>query len=169
VINRPVIRNGRPYPPADERELEILPGVADALARLRAGGFHLIVVTNQPDVARGTQTRDAIDRMHARLSATLPLDDIRVCPHDDGDGCACRKPEPGLLQQAANDADLSLADSFMVGDRWRDIAAGQRAGCTTVFIDWNYDERRPENPDAVVSSLTEAADWILAHAERGTS
>lgn len=167
VINRPVIRDGRPYPPTDERELEILPGVADALARLRAANFHLVVVTNQPDVARGTQTRDAIDRMHARLLATLPLDDIRVCPHDDGDGCACRKPEPGLLQEAAKDTDLSVAESFMVGDRWRDIEAGQRAGCTTIFIDWGYDERPPDRPDAVVRSLPEAAEWILARAGRG--
>jgi D-glycero-D-manno-heptose 1,7-bisphosphate phosphatase len=169
VINRPVIRNGRPYPPPDEGALEILPGVENALARLHEAGFHLVVVTNQPDVARGTQTREAIDRMHARLSAALPLDDIRVCLHDDGDGCACRKPKPGLLEDAARQADLSLTDSFMVGDRWRDIEAGQRAGCTTVFIDWGYEERRPENPDAVVGSLPEAADWILTRAGRGTS
>jgi len=169
VINRPVIRDGRPYPPPDENGLEILPGVEKALARLHDAGFHLVVVTNQPDVARGTQTREAIDRMHARLSSVLPLDDIRVCPHDDADGCACRKPEPGLLQDAARHADLSLADSFMVGDRWRDIEAGQRAGCTTVFIDWGYEERRPENPDAVVGSLSEATDWILTHAEREIS
>jgi D-glycero-D-manno-heptose 1,7-bisphosphate phosphatase len=169
VINRPVIRDGRPYPPSDERALEILPGVEDALARLHNAGFHLVVVTNQPDVARGTQTRDAIDRMHARLSAVLPLDDIRVCAHDDADRCACRKPEPGMLRDAARDGELSLADSFMVGDRWRDIDAGRRAGCTTVFVDWGYDERRPEAPDAVVGSLGEAADWILAHAKRGES
>ena len=169
VINRPVIRNGRPYPPPDVSALEILPGVEDALARLRAAGFHLVVVTNQPDVARGIQSRDVIDRKHARLSAALPLDDIRVCPHDDADRCACRKPEPGLLQDAAREAELSLAESFMVGDRWRDIEAGQRAGCTTVFIDWGYDERRPEIPDAVVGSLAEAADWILTRAGRGAS
>jgi D-glycero-D-manno-heptose 1,7-bisphosphate phosphatase len=162
VINRPAIRGGRPYPPADEAALEVLPGVAESLTRLRAAGFRLIVVTNQPDVARGTQTRDVVDRMHARLASLLPLDDIRVCPHDDDDRCECRKPLPGLLEAAAREHGLSLGDSFMVGDRWRDIEAGSRAGCTTVFIDWGYDEPRPEHPDAVVRSLPEAADWILA-------
>ena len=162
VINRPVIRDGRPYPPSDEAALELLPGVGDALARLRAAGFRLVVVTNQPDVARGTQTLDGLARIHARLSSQLPLDDIRVCVHDDADRCECRKPAPGLLEAAARQDGLSLPDSFMVGDRWRDIEAGRRAGCTTVFIDWGYDERRPDRPDAVVGSLPEAADWILA-------
>lgn len=169
VINRPVIRDGRPYPPADEAALEILPGVAESLARLHDAGFRLVVVTNQPDVARGAQRREVVDRMHARLVALLPLDEVRVCVHDDADACACRKPAPGLLEEAARDGDLSLRDSFMVGDRWRDIEAGRRAGCTTIFIDWGYDERRPEQPDAVVGSLPEAAEWILRRTNRGPS
>jgi len=162
VINRPIVRDGRPFPPATEAALEILPGVPEALARLRAAGFRLVVVTNQPDVARGTQRREVIDGMHARLGAALPIDEFRVCDHDDGDGCECRKPKPGLLEAAARDAGISLADSFMVGDRWRDVDAGRRAGCATIFIDWGYDERRPDHSDAVVRDLTEAADWILA-------
>ncbi len=99
--------------------------------------------------------------MHASLAAALPIDELRVCPHDDRDGCACRKPKPGMLEDAARAADLSLPGSFMVGDRWRDVEAGQRAGCTTVFIDRQYAERRPDRPDATVASLPEAAEWIL--------
>jgi D-glycero-D-manno-heptose 1,7-bisphosphate phosphatase len=162
VINRALVRDGRPFPPATEEALEVLPGVAEALDRLRAAGFRLVVVTNQPDVARGTQRRDVVDRMHVRLAAELALDEFRVCDHDDRDACACRKPKAGLLEAAAREGGLSLADSFMVGDRWRDVEAGRRAGCTTIFIDWGYDERRPERPDAVVRSLAEAADWILS-------
>jgi len=164
VINRAVVRDGRPFPPATEAELEILPGVAAALARLREAGFRLIVVTNQPDVARGTQRREVVDRMHARLAAALPIDEFRVCDHDDADGCACRKPKPGLIEAAARDAGVALAESFMVGDRWRDVEAGQRAGCATIFIDRGYHERRPETADAVVGSLPDAADWILTRA-----
>ena len=162
VINRAPVRGGKPFPPASADDLEILPGVPDALARLRAAGLRLVVVTNQPDVARGTQRRDEIDRMHAKLAAALPLDEFRVCEHDDADGCECRKPKPGLIEAAARDAGLSLAGSFIVGDRWRDVEAGERAGCATIFVDRGYHERRPDKADAVVGSLPEAADWILS-------
>src|SRR5437868_1182812 len=113
VINRAIVRDGKPYPPGRIEDLEILPGVREALARLRDAGFRLVVVTNQPDVARGTQRREVIDAMHASLAAALPLDEFRVCDHDDGDGCGCRKPKPGLLEDAAREADVSLPDSFM--------------------------------------------------------
>lgn len=162
VITRPTIRDRKPFAPRGPDELEILPGVRAALTRLRAAGFDLVIVTNQPDVARGAIDADAIDRMHDRLKAELPLDDVRVCPHDDADRCECRKPQDGLLRAAARDRGLSLGGSFMVGDRWRDIEAGKRAGCRTIFVDWEYDERGPDAPDATVRSLAEAADWILA-------
>ena len=163
VINRAIVRGGKPYPPARVEDLEVLPGVPEALARLHDAGFRLVVVTNQPDVARGSQRREVVDAMHARLASTLPIDQFRVCDHDDGDGCACRKPKAGLLEAAAVDLDLSLSASFMVGDRWRDVEAGRLAGCATIFIDHGYDERRPERVDATVGSLEDAADWILAH------
>jgi D-glycero-D-manno-heptose 1,7-bisphosphate phosphatase len=166
VINRAVVRDGMPYPPGRAEDVEILPGVPEALSRLREAGFRLVVVTNQPDVARGTQRREVIDAMHASLAAALPLDEFRVCDHDDRDGCDCRKPMPGLLEAAARDAGLSLSASFMVGDRWRDVEAGRRAGCTTIFIDRDYAERRPERPDVTVASLPDAADWILSRSGR---
>lgn len=162
VINRAIVRDGKPYPPHNIDDLEILPGVPEALARLRLAGFYLVVVTNQPDVARGTQRREVIDAMHASLAAALPIDEFRVCDHDDRDDCVCRKPKPGMLDAAARDADLNLSDSVMVGDRWRDVEAGRRAGCRTVFIDREYAEARPDRPDATVASLPEAVDWILA-------
>lgn len=161
VINRAVVRDGKPYPPQTVEALEILPGVADALASLREAGFRLVVVTNQPDVARGTQSREVIEAMHARLMAELPLDECRVCLHDSGDGCRCRKPRPGMLEDAAREAGIDLTASYMVGDRWRDVDAGRAAGCTTIFINYGYDERQPERPDQTVSTLAEAAAWIL--------
>ena len=166
VINRAIVRNGRPHPPSNLSELEILPGVPEALASLRAEGFRLVVVTNQPDVARGTQTREAVEGLHAALRERLPLDEFRVCYHDDADRCACRKPAPGLLLQAAHELELDLASCFMVGDRWRDIEAGRRAGCTTVFVDHGYAEPRPVDFHVRVASLAEASRWICTASMR---
>ena len=164
VIDRPIVQDGKPHPPASLSELEILPGVPEALERLRAAGFRLIVVTNQPDVARGKQTRESVEMIHAALSAQLPLDEFRVCYHDDGDQCHCRKPQPGLLLEAARDTGVDLSASLMVGDRWRDVEAGRRAGCMTILIDYGYAEPQGK-ADVRVRSLAEAADWILAHVE----
>lgn len=161
------MRDGRPHPPARVEDFEILPGVAAALARLREAGFALIVVTNQPDIARGIQRREVVDAIHAVLAAQAPVDAVYVCPHDDRDLCACRKPEPGLLLEGAREHDIDLARSFMVGDRWRDVEAGRRAGCTTIFVDCGYAERRAITPDATVASLDEAAQWILSRCDDG--
>jgi len=162
VINRAVVRDGRPYPPASVDDVELLPGVDAALRRLKAAGYLLIVVTNQPDVARGLQSRDAVEAIHARLASVLPIDAFRVCYHDDQDACACRKPQPGLILDAAREYDVDLGASAMVGDRWRDIEAGRLAGCASIFLDYRYAERQPDEPDAIVTSLEEAADWILS-------
>jgi D-glycero-D-manno-heptose 1,7-bisphosphate phosphatase len=134
VLNAVVLEDGVPRSPVSVAALEILPGVADALRLLGAHGFLRIVVTNQPDVARGRTTRETVEAIHRHLLATLPLDAVRVCYHDDADACACRKPHPGLLLDAAGTYGVDLAGSFLVGDRWRDIEAGQAAGCTTVLI-----------------------------------
>jgi D-glycero-D-manno-heptose 1,7-bisphosphate phosphatase len=161
VLNRAVVREGKPYPPASLDELEILPDVPEALATLKAQGFLLLVVTNQPDVARGTQQRRVIESLHEALRAALPIDDFFVCYHDDGDACACRKPKPGLLLQAAAKYGLDLSLCFLIGDRWRDIEAGHAAGCNTIWIDLGYVERGPSQPPAkLVKSCLEAARWI---------
>lgn len=162
VLNRSLLRRGLPHPPDTVEELEILPGVKEALERLRAAGYLLIVVTNQPDLARGTQSRERLEAIHEALRERLALDEIRVCPHDDADGCGCRKPLPGLLTEAAAQHGIDLAASWMVGDRWRDIDAGHAAGCRTILIDYGYPERGPSRmPDYACRSLVEAADWIL--------
>jgi D-glycero-D-manno-heptose 1,7-bisphosphate phosphatase len=140
--------------------------VADAgvaLARLKQQGLSLIVVTNQPDVARGTQTVAAIEEIHALLRRELPLDDFLTCMHDDDDNCGCRKPKPGLILEGAARHGADPLQSFMVGDRWRDIESGKNAGCRTIWIDRGYRERAPEAPDARVASLSEAVEWILEH------
>lgn len=162
VVNRAVVREGKPYPPDTVDELEVLPGVADAIAALRAAGFLVVIVTNQPDVATGRQTRAVVEAMHDRLFCELGVDDIRVCYHTDADGCSCRKPRPGMLVEAARDWHIDLTRSHLVGDRWRDIAAGRAAGCTTHLIDYGYAEPAANAPDHRVPSLSEAAGIILA-------
>lgn len=162
VLNRAVVRNGKPHPPASAAELEIVPEAKAALQRLRQKGYKLLVVTNQPDVARGKASKENVAAIHQKLVAGLDLDEVFVCYHSDEDHCDCRKPKPGLLLEAARKHQINVAESFMVGDRWRDVEAGQRAGCKTILIDEGYDERRPaQPPNARVRSLREAADWIL--------
>jgi D-glycero-D-manno-heptose 1,7-bisphosphate phosphatase len=168
VLNRALVRDGRPCPPREPDEFEILPGVVDACVKLQAAGFDLVVVTNQPDVARGTVAPEAVECLNRRLRQLVAVDEIVVCPHDDEDDCPCRKPRPGMLLAAAERRRLNLVNSYMVGDRWRDIEAGRRAGCRTIFIDHGYDERAPKASDAVVASLGEAVTWILEEGEKKT-
>jgi len=163
VLVRARVINGKPFPPVRAQEMEIEPGAREALRRLAERGFVLVVVTNQPDVARGELSADALDEMHHRLMNELPVEGIWTCPHDDGDACACRKPKPGLILEAAQALGIDLARSFMVGDRWRDVEAAHAAGCTAIWLDRGYDERSPAvQPDARVRSLGEAVDWILS-------
>jgi len=170
VLNLALVRDGQPYSPANLDELELAPGAPEALRELKALGFKLLVVTNQPEVARGNTTRAAVEQIHRQIAAELPVDEIFVCYHKDGDGCDCRKPKPGMLLEGVRKYDVDVKSSFMVGDRWRDIEAGQNAGCRTIFIDGGYEDRDPVRPaDAHVHSLREAADWILAECRRGVT
>jgi D-glycero-D-manno-heptose 1,7-bisphosphate phosphatase len=166
-LDRDGVLDRGPHPPETLEELEVLPGVPEALRALKARGFLLIVVTNQPDVSRGTRRREVVEAIHDALMSQLPLDEIRVCYHDDQDHCACRKPKPGMLLQAAARYGIDLAASFMIGDRDKDIQAGQRAGCKTVLIDHAYPEPVTTRPDLRVHTLPEAADWIIATSEVG--
>lgn len=161
VINRAIVRDGKPFPPAGLEELEILPGVEEALVSLRNNGYMLIVVTNQPDVARGTASKEAVELINQKLSIELPIDEFRTCYHDAVDACDCRKPAPGSLIQAAKAHGISLSESFMIGDRWRDTEAGARAGCKTIFIDYCYNEKQPESFDFRAASLLEATKFII--------
>jgi D-glycero-D-manno-heptose 1,7-bisphosphate phosphatase len=161
VLDAPVIRSGRPYPPASLDELRVLDGVPEACSDLAAAGLALVCITNQPDIARGTQVPETVAAINDRLRRLLSLDEVVVCPHDDADDCECRKPRPGMILDAAGRLDLNLARSVTVGDRWRDVEAGRAAGTSTVFIDWGYDEPRPEAPDLVVRDFKEAVPWII--------
>lgn len=160
VLNQAVVKNGKPFPPPSLDELFIPGDVFSSLTALKAMGFLLIGATNQPDVARGVTLRSTVESINQALLAQLPLDEIRVCYHDDRDNCYCRKPLPGLLLEAADDFAIDLKQSIMIGDRWKDIEAGKRAGCKTIWIDYCYQEVAPSAPDFAAKSLQEAYEWI---------
>lgn len=161
VLNRSLVRGGRPYAPTRLEEFEWLPGIYQALDMLKGAGARLIVVTNQPDVGNGLVDQEIIEEMHRRIRVELPVDDIRVCYHRADENCACRKPLPGMIHGAAEDYGIELEQSVMIGDRWRDIEAGAAAGCRTVFIDYRYEETRPTAPDYIVGSLPEAVPLVV--------
>jgi D-glycero-D-manno-heptose 1,7-bisphosphate phosphatase len=163
VINHAVTRDGLPYPPCSLDEFQILPGVPEACQRLKQAGFLLVVATNQPDVGRGVVPRELVETMHKQMRKVLPLDRVEACFHP-GRGksdCDCRKPRPGMLLRAARELGIDLAQSWMVGDRWRDIDCGHAAGCRTVFIDSGYAEDLKQQPDFRAKDLAEAAEIIL--------
>lgn len=162
VINSSIVRNGKPYPPETIEEFRYLPGVEASVNKLRAAGFLIIVVTNQPDVAKGIQKKSVIELMHTKMMDDGICDDIHICFHVDEDNCCCRKPKPGMLINAAQKWGICLNQSYLVGDRWRDIEAGKSVNCFTYFVDYHYQELSPRNPDAVVASLEVATKDILA-------
>jgi D-glycero-D-manno-heptose 1,7-bisphosphate phosphatase len=162
VLNRTFLHaDGKTHPPQTPDQLEILPGVLEACLSWRRAGFLLIVLTNQPDVARGTQRREVVEAINGELLRQIPLDEIRVCYHDDADDCPCRKPKAGMLLQAALVQGIDLHKSYMIGDRWTDIEAGRRAGCQTVLVNAAATEINLCQPDFHAGSLREAEEWIL--------
>jgi D-glycero-D-manno-heptose 1,7-bisphosphate phosphatase len=163
---------------ADPADLELLPGVADALRSLQAAGLVLIVISNQSGVGRGffpeRRVHEAMGRLRELLRAQgIELDAIYFCPHRPEGGCPCRKPRPGLLERAAEDQLIALRRSVMVGDKLLDAATGHAAGARSVLVRTGYgrdEEQRiggpgtdgADRPDAVVDDLAAAARTILA-------
>ena len=160
VINKAYIKDGLPQSPNSLNELKILPGVRESIIKLKKLNFICLMVTNQPDVSRKKIDKNSVIQMNNFLKNEIALDDIFVCYHDDSDNCNCRKPKPGLLLQAGKKWDVDLKKSFMIGDRWRDIQAGEKVGCKTIFLDYKYNEKKPKKPDFVSDSLLNASHII---------
>lgn len=169
VINANIERDGRQVAPTKIEQFALLPGVEDAVHRLKAAGFLVVVITNQPDVATGRTPIATVEAMHAVIRGRMPVDDIRACFHVDADNCACRKPKPGMILQAADEYGIDLATSYVVGDRWRDVEAGRVAGCYTILVDYSTEQDGPCRPDKTVRSLPEAVSYILTHQQPGAA
>jgi D-glycero-D-manno-heptose 1,7-bisphosphate phosphatase len=167
--------DGQAAGPLRPEDVVVPADAAPAVERLRAAGYTLVLVTNQPDVARGRARREDVDAINARLVAELGLDAAYVCPHDNGDDCSCRKPQPGMLLDAARDLGLDLGASWLVGDRWVDIGAAAAAGVRSVLLDRPYSwlgtssGGPPEGlePTHRVATLAEAAERVLSGADLG--
>jgi len=166
VINETFLVEGKPVTPKRVEDFQILPGVKEALTELKERGWYLFVATSQPDIRRGTLKLEELEKMHRILLEALPIDKVYVCTHDDEDACECRKPKPGMLLQAAKEWNVDLGASYMVGDRWKDIEAGARAGCTTILVKSPCSDERPEGKivlsDYTVENLVEAVRIILS-------
>jgi D-glycero-D-manno-heptose 1,7-bisphosphate phosphatase len=139
--------------------------VEEAVVEFKNSGFLTIVVTNQPDVKRGWVTMDKVEEVNERVYEVLQVDEIKCCFHDSSDDCECRKPRPGMIIEAARDRDIDLEKSFMIGDRYSDIEAGNRAGCRTILVGPGDEESRYVEPDFRAQNLLDAARWILSEVE----
>jgi D-glycero-D-manno-heptose 1,7-bisphosphate phosphatase len=172
VVNQLVYRDGKAVSPRSIEAFVFVSGIQAAVKRLKAAGFPVFIVTNQPDIARGKMAAIALDQMTERIYQTLPIDDLRVCPHDDCDDCTCRKPRPGMLLDLAARWQVNLSRSFIVGDSWKDIQAGKQAGCRTILIAREYNQgsenqasgKPGSEPDWSVAEVEAAVDVILNQA-----
>ena len=162
VINRSIVRDGKPYSPRTLADFVLLPYVPDAIQNLSSAGFLVFVVTNQPDIGNGDISQSLVDAMHQQLMGSLPIHKIYICPHSQKAGCDCRKPKPGMLLTAKAEFDITMDQSFMVGDRYGDICAANAAGCNPIFVDYGYKETPDFQVSVRVSSLFEASQIILA-------
>jgi|GEM_PF-79141 histidinol-phosphate phosphatase family domain/HAD-superfamily hydrolase, subfamily IIIA len=156
---------------SDPAGVELLPGAAEGLRRMRALGLPLVLVTNQSGVGRGYFGRDAVERVHGRLIELLAAEGVTLsaiysCPHAPDEDCGCRKPLPGLLERAARELDLDLPSSFVIGDKPCDIGLGLAVGATTLLVRTGYGEACAKDgsacPHVVAAGLAEAADHVRA-------
>ena len=162
VINKVVFRDGRPTSPRNLAEFEIEDGVEESLNRLRDAGFKLFVVSNQPDIARGLMPRETLRVMTEKILTTLPVDEVKVCPHDDRECCSCRKPKPGMLVDLAREHGVELGGSYLIGDSWKDTLAAGAAGCRSIILDRPYNQGTPASRR--VANLGAAVEFILGGA-----
>lgn len=164
VVNESIVREGKPYPPSDHGEVRYIPGIQSLCKAAHDAGWLVIIATNQPDVGRGTIPISFVEEIHSRMRQDLMVDQIKTC-YDPGRGeeSFYRKPAPGMLLEAAREHGIDLCSSYMIGDRWRDVACGKAAGCKTIFLDYGYDEELTVTPDFIVTTLREAAKLLPFH------
>jgi D-glycero-D-manno-heptose 1,7-bisphosphate phosphatase len=159
VLVRAAPREDYAHGPLTLEEFSLMPDVVEPVERMRRGGFLTVLATNQPGVARRLVSWETLNEMHRILRSSIPLDYIEICPHQDADQCACRKPKPGMLLDSAGRLGIDLPHSYFIGDTGRDVGAALAAGVTPILIDWPYN--RDLRVQHRVKDLAEAADLIV--------
>lgn len=165
VINKAILKEGKPFSPRRFEEFELFDGIKEVLEKSKREDFLNIIITNQPDITRDLIRWKTLEKMHKFIKENLPIDDIFVCPHDDIDNCQCRKPRPGMLLEAAKKWNIDLKGSFLIGDQGKDIEAGKKAGCITILIDNLYNKE--VESDFRVNNLHSAIEIILNSKKKG--
>lgn len=155
VINNPVISEGKPYAILRIGQIHVIDGIKELIERWHIEGYFVFMVSNQPDIANHIVSQSKVNKINNYLKSQVLLDDIFVCPHNDADKCNCRKPKTGLFLQANEKYEIDFSQSYVIGDRWKDIEAGKNIGCKTIFVDYDYKEKKPKNPDIVVTKVSD--------------
>jgi D-glycero-D-manno-heptose 1,7-bisphosphate phosphatase len=153
-------RNGKPKSIENISDIKFIADV-ELILKLKQLGYYLIVVTNQPDISRKLISHTFVESVNSQIKKKYSLNRFYVCPHSDSDDCLCRKPKNGLILEAKKDYNLDLNKCFMIGDRWKDIIAAEISGCKSIFIDYNYNEKKPSNAGSTVKSIKSALKMIL--------
>jgi D-glycero-D-manno-heptose 1,7-bisphosphate phosphatase len=168
ILNRVRVERQQQVCPLTLEQFHLNTEVAPLIHELKAAGLKVIVTTNQPGLSRGDQSRGELDRMHQLLRKAFPIDDLLICPHEDSDGCPCRKPRAGLLKEAAHKWALDLTRSFVVSDKWQDAEAARRAGATSMLVrspwlgDVHHDFVLPDLPTLIEKLLQLCSPQSLA-------
>ena len=155
IINRAVVLDRKPYAATRLKEVFVVEGIKDLIKRWHDENYLVIVLSNQPDIANHVVSKSKVDKINNYLKSQVLFDDVFVCPHNDKDNCDCRKPKTGLFMQAVQKYPINFSKSYVIGDRWRDIESGNAVGCKTIFVDYDYNEKKPENPDIIVKKVSD--------------
>ena len=159
VINEVIFRdNVKPIAPWSIEEFKLCDGITEPLRELKNSGYLLFVVSNQPDISKGLIDIQVVQQMNDIIASQFPIKKVVFCPHEDRHNCSCRKPKPGMLIKLAEEFGVDLKRSYMIGDNWKDIVAGEAAGCKTILIKRAYN--KTVNADYSVQSLQKITNII---------
>ncbi len=159
VINEVTVVNNKTFCPRKFIDFKLTPGISNHFQKTKELEFKNIIVTNQPDIARGSMTMEALNEMHGLLEKELLVDEINYCPHDNGQ-CDCRKPQPGLITKSAQKNNIDLSRSYIIGDAKNDMLAGRAAGCKTILLQRDYNDDAVEFADYIVTNINEMFNFI---------